>query len=646
MTDTSKGTARLRQGPDLLTESNRRVVSPTSAHTAVWVALAPLLAGRPVIRQSHNGGRTYPHRWQRAIEEYSDRFPTAVPVYSSAGDTRVLVVDLDSSRHGHGQVLHDADAIRALIARSGGRLISDESPNGGVHLYLPLIEPVDFHTARDVAEALALRSPSMDTTPNQNLKAGLIRTPGARHSTGGFQTLHGPLAEAIDTARLRNPSTVWTQLTRELAVELAIVTAERARVAVGTTTATADPDPSTITAFVRRGGPREIAGDYLRIAATGDYDTARYRSPSQARQAVLTAAAWAGLSLVDVLTRLRDGRWAGLNSFYARYKNPTARREALTKFDWPHAMAAVAAERAKNPTPRTVRVSPTSELATHRPPSGGREANRNTQAEFQFLRSWHSAMAYAEQADQQITGWITRRMVLRAIGAAAKMTGSRYVHFGTRSLSIGAGVDHTTVAAHLRVLRSGPDALISLIEDNRGIDGDLYELVIPDRYAGRAERRGWRGGKLHALRPAFLELGAPAALVYEALEHTTDPLRGIDLIGATGLARDTVYKALHTLAAYNLARQDAGRWRIVTTTSLSALAEEFGVLDAIKSRVLRHRNERAAYRLLLLNGKQNVPANPRGADWYVWPGEPPPDDSGMSALELLQQMLGATLVPM
>ena len=33
-------------------------------------------------------------------------------------------------------------------------------------------------------------------------------------------------------------------------------------------------------------------------------------------------------------------------------------------------------------------------------------------------------------------------------------TGSRYVAFGTRSLSIATGLDHTTVAAHLRALEN------------------------------------------------------------------------------------------------------------------------------------------------------------------------------------------------
>jgi len=48
----------------------------------------------------------------------------------------------------------------------------------------------------------------------------------------------------------------------------------------------------------------------------GVYDSARYGSPSPARQAVITAAVWAGMSMVDVLARVSDGRWRGLASFY------------------------------------------------------------------------------------------------------------------------------------------------------------------------------------------------------------------------------------------------------------------------------------------------------------------------------------------
>ncbi len=94
---------------------------------------------------------------------------------------------------------------------------------------------------------------------------------------------------------------------------------------------------------------RELAGNYLQIAHTGVYDTARYGSPSQARQAVITAAVWAGMSMVDVLARISDGRWRGLASFYARYSNLTFWWEALSKFDWPAAVAYVTREKGKNP---------------------------------------------------------------------------------------------------------------------------------------------------------------------------------------------------------------------------------------------------------------------------------------------------------
>ena len=135
-----------------------------------------------------------------------------------------------------------------------------------------------------------------------------------------------------------------------------------------------------------------------------------------------------------------------------------------------------------------------------------------------------------------------------------------------------------------------------LIDGDRGGDGDLYELVIPACLARRSGRQDWRGGKLHGLRPVFLELGIPAALVYETLEQARAPLSSFELITASGLSRSAVYAALETLSAFNLADQRAGRWSIVAATSLTALAEQFGVLETIRKTVQRHRDERAAYR--------------------------------------------------
>ena len=128
-------------------------------------------------------------------------------------------------------------------------------------------------------------------------------------------------------------------------------------------------------------------------------------------------------------------------------------------------------------------------------------------------------------------------------------------------------MDHTTAAAHLRALRDEDDPLIDLIENDRGLAGDLYQLRIPDEIADRASRVAWRPGKLHALRPVFRELGHPAAFVYEALEQAKGAQRSFDLVTVTGLSRRAVYEALETLAAWRLVEPVGGRWKLVPGTS-------------------------------------------------------------------------------
>ena len=199
-------------------------------------------------------------------------------------------------------------------------------------------------------------------------------------------------------------------------------------------------------------------------------------------------------------------------------------------------------------------------------------------------------------------------------------TGSRYIAFGTRSLSIATGLDHTTVAAHLRALRDEDDPLIDLIENDRGLAGDLYQLRIPDEITARAARVSWKAGKLHALRPVFRELGHPAAFVYEALEHTRGrPQRSFDLTAATGLSRTAVYEALETLAAWNLVEPARGRWVLVAGTSLQQLAEQFGCADTVRALVKRHRDERAQYRRALrIVDQHHIPVLST-TDGYLWP---------------------------
>jgi len=614
--------------------------------------LAPLLAGRPRVRESRTGGHTYLRRWERPLTARLPAVPAAVPIYSAAGDTRVLVIDLDASRGGPDAVLRDTAAVTDLVRAAGGRVIVDESPSGGRHLYIPLTVPIGFHDARDLALAVSVRTPTMDPSPNQNLTDGLIRPPGSVHPAGGHQVLHGPLAAAQQLAIVGNPPEVLERLRALLATELAAVSATHA--GRGDPTAVLEDGVDGAPHLLRASGPRELAVDYLRIATTGLYDTTRYRSPSEARQAVLAAAVSAGLTLPQVLARIDTGVWPGLASFYTRYRHARTRRKALLA-DWRNAVAFIAARPEKNPTPSLVRKSPTSEPPTH---GGAPEASnqdqqvhlsaRGTDEEYRWLRTWWTALSLLEHSRYGDRAGIGRRWVLRALGEAAMKTGSRYVAFGVRSLSVATGLDHTTVAAHLRALREEDDPLIDLIENDRGLAGDLYQLRIPDEIADRAARVAWRPGKLHALRPVFRELGHPAAFVYEALEQAKGPQRSFDLVTVTGLSRTAVYEALETLAAWQLVEPVDGRWRLVPGARLQLLAEQFGCLEQVRAQVGRHRGERAAYRRALRIVDQHPEATSVlgpvvAAEGYLWPPEPPPED-GETLMDLLHRELGAYLI--
>lgn len=601
----------------------------------VWAALAPLIAAKPRVRVSRDGGKNYHARWERTLTNELPRTPAAVPLYSAGGDTRCLVIDLDTSKGGREVVLRDAAALTQLIGRCGGAVIADESPSGGVHLYLPLQQPVAFHEARDAALALAARTPSMDPAPNTNLLAGLIRPPGSPHKSGGHQTLRTTLAAAHRIATVRNAPAVWQKLTASLRTDIAAIAAQR------------DTAPSDADYVPRPGGPREITGDYLRIATHGIYDTSRYASPSEARQAVVTSAVWAGYTLTGLLARIENGRWPGLASFYARY-SPGHRAKAVTR-DWQNAVALVTKKkRENNQGEKPVQKSPTSLPPSHRQALGSSASRlqnqaRGSQAEYQFIRSWWTALAAEEHQRYTKRDGPALRMVLRALGEAAMKSGSRYIAFGTRSIALATGLDHTTVAAHLRRLRSEKEPLVVLIENDRGLQADLYEITIPERLATRAETASWRPGKLHALRPAFRELGLPAAFVYEALEIAREPLSSMELVTPSGMSRSSVYEALETLAAYNLVEQRAGRWSIVATTSLQALADQLGCIDDVETQLAAYRVERAAYRAVF---GVITPWEPE-VEPMSWPRriEPPPDgEFDYTVIELLQDRLGAQLI--
>jgi DNA-binding transcriptional ArsR family regulator len=219
-------------------------------------------------------------------------------------------------------------------------------------------------------------------------------------------------------------------------------------------------------------------------------------------------------------------------------------------------------------------------------------------------------------------------MVLRALGEAAHMTGSRFIEFGDRSLAVATGLDYSTVASHLRALRTESNPLVTLVEHGRGTKGDLYMLTVPEDVKAAAGDLAWRKGKIHALRPVFRELGLPAAFVYEALEHSPAPLPTSELVQLTKLSRTSVTEALELLAAWKMIARDKTRsWSVVAGTSLRALAEHFGVLEAVAAQLEKYRIERILWKEWLSKNVNTVAELLSPGEDYPWElYEGPPDE--------------------
>lgn len=594
--------------PSCLVDSG---TSTASVSAQAWRALAPQIAGNSRVRVSRDGGRTYLRRGERRLSDGLPNQPAAVLIYDQTGAARTFCIDLDSAAGGPEAVDRDYRSLRAILSRAGASFFADRSPNGGIHLYVPLTEPLPFHEARAVALALATRTPTMDPMPMLGIDSGCIRPPGARHKSGGHQELIGTLTAAYVATQVRTSAAAWARFTADL--PLAAEPAD---------------EISDNVAQLRPMG-RHTAPDaaYQAIARTGDYDTTRYSSASEARQAVIWSAVAAGLELRDVASRLVDGTWPGLAAMYARYR-PQSRHQALVR-DW-NSAARFEKHRRETTGPGTVRVRPTREPETH----GGAST-------YQDARSWVNAVDLV--FDQNRRDDLAARAVLYALGEAAQKTGSLVLEFGNRSLAIATGMDQRTVGRVLTRLAAEQDPLIDLLQPATGVKANVYALVIPDQLRVEATRRTWKKGKITGVRAAFRELGLSAAFVYAALEQRDDPTSGRDLAIDARLGVQTTYDALALLHAFGLAVRSPTGWTI-GTASLDRLAEAFGIVELIKAQIEGYRDERRAYWAMLgIIRLINADGATVGTYDHEPPPEPPPDES-FTLMDMLEDLLGAHLI--
>jgi hypothetical protein len=586
-------------------------VSPEQA----WQAFATAIAGRPRVRVSRDRGRTYPARSEEDLDPGRlPSAPAAVLLYDASAAARCLAADFDVARGGQGQVDADAAAFTALISACGGRSFADVSPNGGRHVYVVWSRPRPITELRPLMRALCGLYPSLDPTPMLNPAAGCIRPPGARHRSGGHQRLTTALPELTAVLAEPNGPAVWAGLLDRLSPDL------------GNDLEPHDPEPPEVLPCTRVGAGARLSERLERIARTGDWEATRYASASEARQAVVTAAAAAGWALPDLAARVERGSWPGLAGLYARYTRRN-RRAALAR-DWRKAHAYLSRVRTASNSPTRV-MSHTGgtrgghDLRSQQPAAGD-------EAEYRWIRAWWNATRAVERIRWADRSGLSKRLVLRALGAMGQRRGTRIVDVGRRSLALACGLDDSTVGAVLRALREEPDPVIELLEPGTGERADRYVLRIPEAGLHAAAWRAWRPGRIEAIPAVFRELGAARALVYESLTEAPLPRRGVS--HAAALPAGTVDEALRVLAEHGLAEKVPGQgWRRGPTAP-DRLAHTLGVSELVDRVVERYRAERAAWRALLerlaLRHRPSLVSH-GFTEPFAWPEQlspPPPTD--------------------
>ena len=469
------------------------------------------------------------------------------------------------------------------MARCGGQVLADVSPSGGRHVYVLFAAALPWLELRDAARALALRFPSIDTAPMSSL-GGQISPPGSRHKSGGWRLLSVPLEDAAAVAANPNGPEVWAALLAELAAELRRIDLGPACTRFADE---AEMDDTGVPWLPRLGGRAPLGADLERVARSGRWDRSRYPGRSEARMAVLGAAASRGWRLAEVQSAIASGAWQGLAGLYERRSEP-GRLDRLLPYEWRKCTGKISGE-------ENLRHWPTSDLST-RPPA----AESAWSAEYGLIRQWLTAVLCAAEDPGRVRDWgrraIAVRLVLLALGQAAMVSGSGTIEFGTRNLALYSALSHRTVARVLRMLRDEPDPLIDLVSPRRMARADRYQLRIPDRYAGSVRWRRRRVGRIEAIHPVFLVLGGTAGLVYQALGP--EPVRGAEVARTARLSASAVSAALRVLAEHGLAERGPGGWRC-GAVALADVAESTGAADLQREREDRYRQDRESWRARL-----------------------------------------------
>ncbi|MGH3184628.1 MAG: hypothetical protein ACRDOE_22360, partial [Streptosporangiaceae bacterium] len=229
---------------------------------------------------------------------------------------------------------------------------------------------------------------------------GQIAPPGARHKSGGWRLLSTSVEDAAAAAASPNGPEVWAALLAEFAAELRHAGQSEAN--RGIPDCEAELDDTGVPWVPRRGGRALLGAELEHTARTGRWDRSHYAGRSEARMAVVGAAAARGWQLADIWAAVASGAWKGLAALYERRSEP-GRMERLLPLEWRKCAGKILGE-------KNMRQWHTSDLST-RPPADASALC----AEYGFIRQWVTAVDCAAADPDRVKGWGGRAIAVRLV---------------------------------------------------------------------------------------------------------------------------------------------------------------------------------------------------------------------------------------
>lgn len=506
-----------------------------------WESIGARIMRTGLARISEDNGETYPKATEAPTPQTLPAAPTAARIYTQTPDgewvTHCLVFDLDAKKHHSPEdVAHDAHKLTAALAEAGIETITDTSPSGGRHIYVPSLQPIAGHLAQDIVDRLKahLQLTTCDITPMRGYRSGIIRTPGSPHKHGGHQSLITPLTDAVRILEHGNRNTNFAAYVSTLPVAI-----KSKRIDPAIYEPNTDTSPAAALSYGWKRYATTGTFRHLKTAKGG-----RYPSASEARLGFLAYLHRAGYDYPTI--RRNTHTWPALADAYSKY-SPEERERIMTR-EWALAATEHGTRRART---QKAPVNPVHYLLRATTPIWAtKKANSRKRDRQTAIRQWATLTdVHGTELYGGSEAALSLRLVLKALSAQAYRCGSTVFTCSYRTLRLYTGLSLGTIRNVMTRLLTEENPLLELAYHGGMNRPNSYRLIIPESHAQLATT-AYIKGIISPLPQAFYGLDKAAWFIFHSFTRRNKRTLA-ELIRLTGISARRVARVVKMLVSEN-----------------------------------------------------------------------------------------------